>query len=223
MVDLAGWFGNITMLAADNFSAAEAFDFVKPLSMFVIGIVIYAVFIFKFYRFIARKEIFSIDLNATGRFAELKKGASMFYYAIKHMVAYPVILIFYFLVLVGLFSFLSRDPLVESIMLIAMALVASIRITAYYNEDLSRDLAKMIPFALLGVFLVDISFFSLTNSVNALSAIPSFWKTIFYYLAFVWILEIVLRLGSFAFKGKTAEDAEPDKDDSEKKTKKEKK
>ena len=36
-----------------------------------------------------------------------------------------------------------------------MGLVAATRITAYYNEDLSRDMAKTIPFALLGIMIID--------------------------------------------------------------------
>lgn len=36
-----------------------------------------------------------------------------------------------------------------------MILVTSIRITAYDSEDLSRDLAKMMPFGPLGVLLVE--------------------------------------------------------------------
>ena len=119
--------------------------------------------------------------------------------------AYPIIVMFYFLVIVAFFAFLAKTQPMDSIMLIAMALVASIRITAYYSEDLSKDLAKMIPFALLGIFLVDISYFSFDNSLEVLFSIPSFWKTIIYYLAFAWLLEIVLRLGSLVIKRKPSE------------------
>ena len=38
--------------------------------------------------------------------------------------------------------------------LIATSVVGSVRILSYWTEELSRDVAKMLPFAVLGVFLV---------------------------------------------------------------------
>ena len=38
--------------------------------------------------------------------------------------------------------------------MLATAVVGSVRILSYWTEDLSRDVAKMLPFAVLGVFLV---------------------------------------------------------------------
>ena len=48
---------------AGVFSTSAAYETLKPLVIFVIGMVIYSVFIFKFYRFIARKDIFKFDLS----------------------------------------------------------------------------------------------------------------------------------------------------------------
>jgi len=222
MVDVSGWMSNLSSLALENFSTGEALGFVKPLVLFVIGIVIYSIFIFKFYRFIARKDIFTLDTDTnglTGILANLKQGASKVYYAFKHILLYPLIIIFYFLVIVTFFAFLAKTQAMESIMLIAMALVTSIRVTAYYDEDLSKDLAKMIPFALLGIFLVDISYFSFDGSLAAIMSIPSFWKTIIYYLLFAVVLEFVLRIGAIV-SGKKSEKSDAIEKE---KTKKEKK
>ena len=38
--------------------------------------------------------------------------------------------------------------------MIATSVVGSVRILSYWTEELSRDVAKMLPFAVLGVFLV---------------------------------------------------------------------
>jgi len=80
-----------------------------------------------------------------------------------------------------------------------MALVASVRVAAYYKEELSVDLAKMLPFALLGVFLVDISFFSVEHSKSILFSIPQYSETILYYLIFTIVLEFLLRILFFFF------------------------
>ena len=75
-----------------------------------------------------------------------------------------------------------------------MALVASIRVTAYYNEALSTDLAKMFPFALLAIFLVDMSFFSYQGSLTTIKQFPLMWKQLIYYLGFTIVLEFLLRI-----------------------------
>ena len=52
----------------------------------------------------------------------------------------------------------------------------------------------MMPFALLGVFLVDMSSFSLDNSLETLKQLLGLWREIAYYLGFVIALELVLRV-----------------------------
>ena len=84
----------------------------------------------------------------------------------------------------------------NNILLVSIALVSTVRIAAYYNEDLSKDLAKMQPFALLGIFLIDISYFSFSASLEVIKQIPSFWKIMIYYLIFAIVLEFILRIGS---------------------------
>jgi len=80
-------------------------------------------------------------------------------------------------------------------MLVSVALIGAIRVTAYYNEDLSKDLAKMMPFALLGVFLLDISYFNYKEAFEILLQYPSAWRTALYYLCTIIGLEFILRIG----------------------------
>ena len=75
-----------------------------------------------------------------------------------------------------------------------MAVLSAIRITAYYNEDLSRDLSKILPFALLAVFLIDLSYFSFSASIDALLLALLSWEIIIYYLGFVIALEFIMRI-----------------------------
>ena len=55
-------FINITDFTS-SVSFPEFFSTIKPLGLYVVGMVIYAIFIFKFYRFIARKNIFKLGLS----------------------------------------------------------------------------------------------------------------------------------------------------------------
>ena len=69
-----------------------------------------------------------------------------------------------------------------------------------YTEDLSRDIAKMLPFALLGIFLIDLRYFDLNTSAELLNRVGDEWKSIFYYWVFVVLLELVLRITEPYFK-----------------------
>jgi hypothetical protein len=159
--------------------------------------VVYSIFIFKFYRFIARRNIFELNLAQYNieTFAWLKKILGAILYLIEYVFLFPVFTFFWFITLTVLLSFMAKAQTINNILLISIALVSAVRVAAYYNEDLSKDLAKMLPFALLGIFLVDITFFSVSTSLGIITQIPSMWKIIIYYLIFAIILEFVLRIG----------------------------
>ena len=90
-------------------------------------------------------------------------------------------------------AFLSDKQTPENILLISMSIVAAIRLTSYYKEDLSRDLAKLLPFALLGVFLVDISYFSLERSISTITDMFKLHALMAYYLLFIILIEFALK------------------------------
>ncbi|MBT6402126.1 hypothetical protein HOK09_01545, partial [Candidatus Woesearchaeota archaeon] len=106
----------------------------------------------------------------------------------------PVVIFFSFAVLTTFLLILTKSGSIESVILTSMALIAAVRVTAYYNESLSQDLAKMVPFALLGIFLIDINYFSVGDAMAIVRQIPSIWMQLIYYLIFVIALEIALRI-----------------------------
>ena len=52
----------------------------------------------------------------------------------------------------------------------------------------------MLPFAILGIYLVDKDYYSLEVSEGVIRELPDHWEVIVYYTVFVVILEIVMRL-----------------------------
>lgn len=186
---------NITSLLADNFSINEGTSLAKPLALFILGLAIYAWFIFKFYRFLSRREIFNLMI---GQENESRSGFSSFLdgiiYVIKYLFVFPLFLLFWILILTTILAFLARKTPIENILLISVALVGAIRVTAYYDEDLSKDLAKMMPFALLGVFLVDVSYFSISNTLESIKQLFTLWRLAVYYLIILFLIELVMRI-----------------------------
>ncbi|MBT3408827.1 hypothetical protein HN415_09185 [Candidatus Woesearchaeota archaeon] len=184
-----------SQISLSNFSFVDFINGVKPLMLFVIAMTIYAIFIFKFYKFLARRDIIQLKK----KYYEVYEGffhkvARSIFYFVENLVLIPLLVFFWFAVLSALLMFLSRNPDTNMILLTSASIVAAVRITAYYNENLSQDLAKMIPFALLGVFLVDISFFSVGETIETAKQLPSLALQLIYYLLFVTLLEFVMRI-----------------------------
>ena len=175
---------------------AEALVVLKPLAFFVFGMAIYAIFIFNFYRFVGRRDLVELKLERyeQSKMRALRMTFHFFSYVGKYLILFPLVAFAWFVILTTLLSFLAKQQSIDGILMVAMAVLSAIRITSYYNEDLSRDLSKILPFALLGVFLIDLSYFSLASSLNALSQAFLSWEIIVYYVGFVIALEFVMRI-----------------------------
>ncbi len=163
---------------------------------YVLGMALYAVFVFKFYRFVAARDMLALNLSRyeESRYRWLRRVLHVVMYLTKYLVLFPAFAFFWFAVLTLILTFLSRDRPITDILLIALATVATIRVTAYYNEDLSRDLAKILPFAVLALFVIDASFFNIRNSLDVLQDANEARETILYYLLFLVVVEFALRL-----------------------------
>ena len=174
----------------------RAYDVLRPLALFVVSIVIYGVFVFHFYRFLARKDIFRLDLskyNESGH-PVLRKTFSVVLYLVKSLVMFPLFISFWFVVLAGLLLLMGRSQSIDGIMLGAMGVVATIRVCAYYKEALATDIAKILPFALLGIMLIDSSLVRIPDSAESFQDAATRIETVVYYLIAVVAVEFLLRV-----------------------------
>ena len=174
----------------------DAWGLLWPVSIYVLGMSAYAIFVFKFYRFVAARDMFQFDVSRyEGRTHGLAWSVlHVVLYVFKYLVLFPVFAFFWFAVLTLILAFLSKGQTFPETLLIALATVAAIRASSYYKEELSRDLAKILPFAVLGIFLVDASFFSVSESFDSLRVAGDYSESILYYLLFLIGLEFVLRI-----------------------------
>lgn len=81
-----------------------------------------------------------------------------------------------------------------TIFLVSSSLIIAIRISAYYNEDLSRDLAKLLPFALLAIFLINPQFYSIEEIVKRLTEMRAFIIQIASFIVVAMAVEITLSI-----------------------------
>jgi hypothetical protein len=173
-----------------SISLDQAISTLQPLVLFVIGMIIYAVFIFKFYKFVGAKNVFKpISKDAT----KLRKVL----HGLDYIFFYPIIAFFWFLVMSVLLTMLSQTVAIGNIFMAAMATIVTVRIVSYYSEELSREIAKLVPLALLGLMLLDISRLSVEAPLTAILQLPSSAPTLFYYFIFLVIVEFALRLVYF--------------------------
>ena len=174
----------------------DALQLLWPVAIYVLGMGLYAIFVFKFYRFVAARDIVSLDLSKyeESRFRFVRGFLQLVLYGAKYIILFPACAFFWFAVLTLILAFLSKERPLQEVLLIALATVSAIRVTAYYNEDLSRDLAKILPFAVLAIFLIDTSFFDVQESLNILTELNDYRERILYYLIFLMAVEFTLRL-----------------------------
>ena len=187
---------DINEVFPSGLSVDRAFDLLSPVAVYILGMAVYAVFVFKYYRFVASRDMFAVDLSkyAASRFRWMRTFLHIVMYVAKYLVLFPFFAFFWFAILTLILTFLSKDRSFPDVLLLALVTISSIRVTAYYNEDLSRDLAKILPFAVLAIFLIDTSFFAISESLDLLKETPDHTENILYYLLFLIAMEFVLRL-----------------------------
>lgn len=150
----------------------------------IISMAIYALFIWHFYRFIAKRDCFKISISGHPKAVGF----------LKYFFLFPFVAFLFFIGFSLLMLFLTRGYEIPAVLSTSFALVVAIRFTAYYNEDLSKDVAKMLPFALLGIFLIDPSYFDFTAIVDTFYSLPGFFTQVIQYILFIVIVEWSLRI-----------------------------
>ncbi|MFH1585292.1 MAG: hypothetical protein ABIB79_00810 [archaeon] len=170
----------------------------------VILIVIYSVFIWKFYRFIAHKNIISLNLNKYNKYEHplLTKLVAGVLYLIEYIIILPFLIFFWFGVFTLFLIFLTEGITVDKILIISVGVIGAIRMTAYiprYGQDLAKDLAKLLPFTMLAIAITKPGFFDVQRILGHFGVLPELFSQIIIYLLFIVLLEIVLRIFDFGF------------------------
>jgi len=151
---------------------------------FIIMISIYSLIIWHFYRFLAQRDCFSFHHSLHPRIINM----------LKYMFCFPFIAFIFFIGLSLMLLFITKDYDISILLSTAFAYVAAVRIVSYYSEDLSRDLSKMLPLAILALFIVDPAYFSFGDIVIKIFSIPMFFTLCIKYILYIVIMEWILRV-----------------------------
>ena len=169
-----------------------------PTLMAIIAIAVYSGFVFMFYRILAKKDLLTLDLSkyADDFGGKVKKYLRSVLFVIQYVVVVQVLIAFWTLVLAVILTLLSDSTDHARNALIATSVVGAVRILAYWTEELSRDVAKMLPFAVLGVYLVSSTSVQWSEFLELLESLPELAKSFFSSLMLLAILETLLRIVS---------------------------
>jgi len=164
-----------------------------PLFGLVISIAIYSIFIWHFYRFIAQRDCFKISNGNHPRLIGF----------VKYFLIYPFVAFLFFTGFSMVLMFLTNDSDLGVILSTSFAVIMAIRVTAYYSKDLAKDVAKMLPFALLALVLIDPSMFVIEDMVAKVNSLPEFFTVAVQFIVFIvlaeWIMRILLAIKNAVF------------------------
>jgi len=185
------------------------------LFLLVLVIAIYSIFVWNFYRFIATKNILGLNLNKYNKTSHplLTKLFAGGLYFLEYIIILPFVIFFWFGIFTIFLMLLTENIEIQTLLLISATIVAAIRMTSYYKEELARDLAKLLPFTLLAIAIITTDITSIFERIIIqFREIPTSLSSIVYYLLFIIILEIILRIFDFIFSlfGLSNETVEPE-------------
>ena len=183
------------------------------LFLLVLVVVIYSIFVWKLYRYVSKKNLIELNLNKFNRMVRpaLTKMFSGIFYFIEYIVILPFLIFFWFAIFTTFLIFLTEGLETHTILIIAAVIIGAIRMTAYYKEDLAKDLAKLLPFTLLAISMTKPGFFNFERILGKVTELKAFTGEIFQFLLFIILLEIILRVFEIIFSLFGVEEIEEEK------------
>jgi hypothetical protein len=142
------------------------------------------------------------DLFETPKIDHESKVAVFFnkmIYYLKYIVVFPVYSFIWFLIFSFLLILLTKSRTVEELMFFAIVVVSVTRISAYISPLLAEDLAKLLPWALIIVFLTDPQTISFETVEDSLFKFTDGLLNVAKYLIFIAFVEWILRIGFWLF------------------------
>src|SRR3990172_9578062 len=113
-------------------------------------VVIYAVFIWKFHRFIGTRNIFNLNLSKynTADHPTVAKIVAGALYLLEYIILLPVIIFFWFAVFTIFLIFLTENLELSTVLTLSVTIIAAIRMCSYlpnYGETVAKEVAKLLP------------------------------------------------------------------------------
>ncbi len=168
------------------------------------SIAIYAIIVGTFYIKLSKKVLYKIKTDKPHKF--LRAYFDMLIFLLKYTILFPLFSFVWFVFLSVMLYLMSTKLPLETAFILSISIVTAIRICAYYDEQVSVDLGKLLPLALLGIVLIDASSFTPaiveTKALELLTSLPRFVPFLIVGIAVEWILRLLLGIKRFFIPAK---------------------
>lgn len=174
-----------------------ALELMRPAIVFALVLAAYTMTVFYFCRFISKRDVIRFQYaglrSLVARNTALRVLLFSWIWSVRYGVLFPLVAYGWFVMLTAMLAILynSREP--AQLILISMSVITAVRVTAYLDEDLSRDIARILPFALLGLFIASFNDIEIEATVRLLREAVQEWERLIYYWVYVILQELVLR------------------------------
>ena len=129
---------------------------------FIAGIAIYALFVWYFYRFLSKRNALITFFRSYSK-QENPSKITKLTYVIIYIVLFPIIIFVWFTFLAFFIYIIAEGMPLYIAIFISMTIIAVVRILSYYREDAAKEVAKMIPYAILSFLLTSVAVYSNPN------------------------------------------------------------
>ena len=158
-----------------------------------------------YHRQLTRKNLFEIPkIDSISKFINF---ITRLLYFSKYLIIFPLYSFIWFLIFSFLLVLIARTRPIGEIMFFGIVIVSVTRIAAYVSPKLAEDMAKLLPWALIIVFLTDPTSITIesiqTSFNNFVQEIPNVAK----YLIFIAFVEWGLRIGNWMIGSEKKKDS----------------
>ena len=141
---------------------------------------------------LAKRDLFELKLEVGSRF---RNFFERLIYFLKYLAIFPVYSFLWFLIFSFLLFLLSKSRPIEDILYFGIIVVAATRIGAYVSEKLAEDMAKLLPWSLILIFLIDPSAITIKSISSSFGIFYEQIPKVAKYLVFIVAVEWTLRIG----------------------------
>jgi hypothetical protein len=174
--------------------------------LFIIGIAIYSLFVWHFYRFISKRNLLPKSFRPITEGRKIPKIKIAGYIA-AYGVLFPTLIFIWFTVLAFFVFLIAEDMPFNIAIFVSMAIIGVVRILSYYREEAAKEVAKMIPYAILSFLLISAAvyanpnFFTEKNFISIPQKFVEHFEGIIAALIIITVFEFTFRI-AFIIKRK---------------------
>ena len=162
--------------------------FISTIILFIASFVAW----FIYSKQLAKRDLFELKLEVGLRF---RNFFDRLVYFLKYLAIFPVYSFLWFLIFSFLLFLLSKSRPIEDILYFGIIVVAATRIGAYVSEKLAEDMAKLLPWSLILIFLIDPSAITIKSISSSFGIFYEQIPKVAKYLVFIVAVEWALRIG----------------------------